>query len=316
MPNISYNLLTIKGPANELTSFYEAFNGHCAYYWIPESAFRPYPMKPMPYFMDLPALKGENCERYNLRMEAELSKMPKTNCFNALHPVPLNVRKNGYSPPMTLGVVGDKEREEYGYFWQNSNWGTKWEMMELVVNEENDKRGQYEFQTAWGCPDQLLAYASTRFPNLRFIISYDNEGGLIGETIYKNGKVILDINETNSNNIRYYIIYAHICGLAKGGKFRGGTLNDYVGEMSGYRSELGWVTTIYHRLKTMDVTADIKGLPFSKELINGYLNDLRLAFGNAAIDIFNEKKKEVETIEKTIDTIRLDIRGSHLKLAV
>ena len=67
-------------------------------------------------------------------------------------------------------------RQKYGssnwYEWNCDNWGTKWDCSDSHYTEE-DKILQ--FQTAWACPEKIIAEMKLVFPDLRFDGSYADE---------------------------------------------------------------------------------------------------------------------------------------------
>ena len=67
-------------------------------------------------------------------------------------------------------------RQKYGssnwYEWNSYNWGTKWDCSDSHYNAE-DKILQ--FQTAWACPQEIIAEMAGMFPDLRFDGSYADE---------------------------------------------------------------------------------------------------------------------------------------------
>ena len=67
-------------------------------------------------------------------------------------------------------------RQKYGssnwYDWNLDNWGTKWDCSDSHYTEE-DKILQ--FQTAWACPEKIIAEMKLVFPDLRFDGSYADE---------------------------------------------------------------------------------------------------------------------------------------------
>jgi hypothetical protein len=67
-------------------------------------------------------------------------------------------------------------RRKYGYSnwydWNCNNWGTKWDCSDSHYTEE-DKILQ--FQTAWACPEKIIAEMKLAFPDLRFDGSYADE---------------------------------------------------------------------------------------------------------------------------------------------
>lgn len=317
MAGMSYNRLLVKGPTEELKRFEESFKGHCAYYWVEEEDFKPYPMDPDPFAMDGPALKGETCEQYNLRMEELASKGEKTCCFNALYPVPDEIRRKGYDPRKNRSSIATmEEKSESGYRWQVDNWGTKWEMIEPVIFEESDKYAVYEFSTAWNIPEEWLLFISSQYPSLIFGIAYENDGGFLGVSHFVKGKHKIQVTSSNYNDPNHFILYAHIMVAyrCEDGKFNNKTIQDRIETLGEYYG-LDWVSDYYNKIKVIDPD-DVECLISTGKMINQYFDIVLQAFGNAAISIFDNKKKEIDKMEKDINTIRLDIRGSHLKLVV
>ena len=76
------------------------------------------------------------------------------------------------------------------YEWKIKNWGTKWEVEEVSVNEEVDKI-TYWFDTAWSPPLEWLQTASKNFPQLTFVLNFDEPGvGLFGGVRVENGSIV------------------------------------------------------------------------------------------------------------------------------
>jgi hypothetical protein len=67
-------------------------------------------------------------------------------------------------------------RRKYGssnwYDWNLDNWGTKWDCSDSHYNAE-DKILQ--FQTAWACPEKIIAEMKLVFPDLKFNGNYADE---------------------------------------------------------------------------------------------------------------------------------------------
>jgi len=72
--------------------------------------------------------------------------------------------------------------DKYGftdwYYWRLSNWGTKWDVSEDSQNIINDDDNEISvsFSTAWSSPTEWVKKAAKKFPNLRFQLSYMEEG--------------------------------------------------------------------------------------------------------------------------------------------
>jgi hypothetical protein len=90
--------------------------------------------------------------------------------------------KRGETPPEPIPcnnatpVQQEELRRKYGhsdwYGWNCDNWGTKWDCSDSHYTEE-DKILQ--FQTAWACPEKIIAEMKLAFPDLRFDGSYADE---------------------------------------------------------------------------------------------------------------------------------------------
>ena len=90
--------------------------------------------------------------------------------------------KRGETPPEPIPcnnatpVQQEELRRKYGssdwYGWNCDNWGTKWDCSDSHYTEE-DKILQ--FQTAWACPDKIIAEMKLMFPDLKFNGNYADE---------------------------------------------------------------------------------------------------------------------------------------------
>jgi len=82
-----------------------------------------------------------------------------------------------------------KEYSDYGYNWQSKHWGTKWNACE--VDHHGD--GLYSFTTAWAPPEAWMVSMSAKFPKLKFVLSYTEEGmGFMGITVAIGGDKMFD----------------------------------------------------------------------------------------------------------------------------
>ena len=58
--------------------------------------------------------------------------------------------------------------------WRVAHWGTKWEADQVTVERDSDLL-VYRFETAWSAPFAWLEQVSGMFPQLRFILEYQDE---------------------------------------------------------------------------------------------------------------------------------------------
>lgn len=119
--------------------------------------------------------------------------------FNGTVPMPSSL--NITEPPHT-----DEEKEiavdnlqKYGhatwYGWSIANYGTKWGAYDVEDVEDWGDTLIYHFQTAWSPPMQWIITTSKQFPDLVFLISAADEGGVyfIKSTI-SNGDVTNEVS--------------------------------------------------------------------------------------------------------------------------
>lgn len=75
------------------------------------------------------------------------------------------------------------------YDWQIKNWGTKWDIDAELLEDEECGQLRYSFSSAWAPPIEALKNASKLYPELVFILSYDEPGmGFMGITRINNGE--------------------------------------------------------------------------------------------------------------------------------
>lgn len=74
------------------------------------------------------------------------------------------------------------------YEWSYSNWGTKWNAMEVEIIDSPEECSVY-FDTAWNAPVPIFSALSKKFPDLIFSISYADEdiGSNCGYMNFANG---------------------------------------------------------------------------------------------------------------------------------
>lgn len=91
-------------------------------------------------------------------------------------------------------LIPRPEDVEDWYQWSLDNWGTKWGDREARMLRENEWT-VFLFDTAWSPPIEGITRISAMFPDLTFVLVYE-EGGMCfmgGERIEK-GVVVLDVD--------------------------------------------------------------------------------------------------------------------------
>lgn len=150
MPNWCECTLVITGPRRELKrflSFAASSEGP-----LDMNKFIPYPKKYALLDAAYPLLGGEN-------FEEKLKQYKKK----------FKVDKSGFA-------LGGRE-------WCIKRWGTKWNFVEVSLNQETDKL-LYSFSTAWSPPVPVIRKMGKIFPKLKFSLTFQEEGmGYCGEEI-------------------------------------------------------------------------------------------------------------------------------------
>jgi hypothetical protein len=108
--------------------------------------------------------------------------------------------------------------DERWYDWRCENWGTKWKVYGVEVEDKLSQEGTLEvfFSTAWApINERCLSKVSKAFPSALFTLTYYEPGmGFVGATLAQGG-VVVDMTrdasearelfeETNSKTIAYY----------------------------------------------------------------------------------------------------------------
>ena len=83
--------------------------------------------------------------------------------FHSLVTIPADVLQAGY--------------EAKGYQWECDHWGCKWGACHAELIDDNGCELFYSFDTAWAPPIAFLERAAKQWPNLTFILEYE-EGGM------------------------------------------------------------------------------------------------------------------------------------------
>lgn len=93
-------------------------------------------------------------------------------------------------------VNGEKQGDtEFNWYnWNISNWGVKWDASESELVEADETSLQYQFNTPWGVAEEALTALSEQYPDVKFILNFEEEQGWGGTYEWTNGVGI----ETNS----------------------------------------------------------------------------------------------------------------------
>jgi len=131
--------------------------------------------------------------------------------MEGLYPTPKELLEMT-SPVMWRGEKDDVEgkkafeenakaiKEKYGhddwYNWRVSNWGTKWDVSDSYVDEHDGDVLTIHYTTAWAPNERFIKFASEKYPNLKFRLTYEEPGcGFCGVLLCENGEVWEDSTE-------------------------------------------------------------------------------------------------------------------------
>ena len=90
-----------------------------------------------------------------------------------------------------LMVTLPQEEEDNWYDWQIENWGTKWDLRNCII-EDDENILSFDFDTAWGPPEKWLENVSVFYPNLEFKLLYAEPGmSFSGKTVVENGILLV-----------------------------------------------------------------------------------------------------------------------------
>ena len=86
--------------------------------------------------------------------------------------------------------VADGQGDWHG--WRCENWGTKWDV-EASLEDWQDDSLDYQMDTAWSPPIAWLAKVAEQYPELEFMLKYEEVGMcFMGVAKAKDGKLIMD----------------------------------------------------------------------------------------------------------------------------
>jgi hypothetical protein len=73
--------------------------------------------------------------------------------------------------------------------WNIENWGTKWDAVDCHMNSVSEYQMDYYFRTAWVPPWKWYPEVVEQFPELSFILKYEEwQRGLAGRWVEVRGK--------------------------------------------------------------------------------------------------------------------------------
>jgi hypothetical protein len=111
--------------------------------------------------------------------------------MNVLYPTPPELLEQT-SPVMWRGEETDTEgklefekyvselQKKYGYTdwynWRVDKWGTKWDVADTYILDDEDEFISVQYNTAWSPNIEWVRYVAKQFPELTFTLSFEEPG--------------------------------------------------------------------------------------------------------------------------------------------
>lgn len=181
MPNWCNNKLTISGSINDVAKFVKKANGPLQHY------------KPSSWEIEADKKFQAKAEAEGLPFKSTLPKVIMSPLsFHQLVPIPDHIMENGYDE------VEQRNSKNTGYDWEHKLWGVKWGASDAILEHSGDTRADYTFTTPWGPPKVFLETVSKDFPELTFLLSFEEEYPSRGKFVVFNGQVDYHANDYGS----------------------------------------------------------------------------------------------------------------------
>lgn len=196
MPNWVYNTLTIQGPKQEIDSIKERLNRPFTLamenYGMGDISSSGFPTKIQQVTYSNPVFAFFNIHSYKDEgiTDEEYAQQPKRDHIDMAN-----------DPDWFAKSIEFAKTQKDWYSWNNSNWGTKWDVAvrdgdeypntELLEykSEGEDNWLVYKYETAWSPAVTILEKLSHLVPNCLLTLEYEEEQGWGGEMEIVRGKV-------------------------------------------------------------------------------------------------------------------------------
>lgn len=140
-------------------------------------------------------LRNKFAEQVTLSEEEADKRGQRCDILGKLYPTPQELvdTVSGWTADESVQAEREKQYEankaKYGskdwYDWNCDHWGSKWGDCETYMVENNDSELHFSFASAWSPPLQGIAQLARMFPELRFMVSYDESGmGYFGVAVF------------------------------------------------------------------------------------------------------------------------------------
>ena len=116
--------------------------------------------------------------------------------FNGTHPMPeeLSITKGTQTQEEKAQAILNLANHGYTdwYEWHIGEWGTKWDASDPYINHNDKDYFSVNFESAWAPPVQWIDNIMKDFPDLSFILEYEEPGMGFGGRLTAEYEVIWD----------------------------------------------------------------------------------------------------------------------------
>ena len=86
------------------------------------------------------------------------------------------MRENAFDQSENSEALSEKFGFSDWYSWRVNSWGTKWDVTESCIIDNEDTEFAVSFDSAWSPPFPWLEYIAPQFPDLKFKMTYQEPG--------------------------------------------------------------------------------------------------------------------------------------------
>lgn len=129
-------------------------------------------------FKELTLVKLDGSDELHFTME--ILRQTPTELLEQTSPVMWRGEENDVEGKLEFEKYINELQEKYGYTdwynWRVDKWGTKWDVAESYILDNEDEFFSIEYNTAWGPNIEWVRYVAKQFPELTFTLSFEEPG--------------------------------------------------------------------------------------------------------------------------------------------
>ena len=207
MPNWCSNSIVIEGDPNDLKDFDKRFKGkHVLYEGGSSSVLEESLFKKKEELEK--SLKEGEILAYKIAKEGRPNPFDDSKrLWHDYNFITKMVEKEGYA--FANFVPMSKEDFLNGWYeWACKNWGTKWDASDIYpyMDEFEDGRLVYNFQTAWAPSLMVTKKMAELYPSLKFTHNFVEEGcSIAGVFKFENGQLVSELQAEGFEDIREFL---------------------------------------------------------------------------------------------------------------